>query len=122
LLKLCMEAKLNARYVQGNSPDRRDLVRGFADGLFPILIATVIVDEGLDIPRIGTLVLASGKKSKRCYLQRIGRSLRRKSSGENIVYIYDFMDKGNKYLEKHSKLRKKLYEAEGFDINVIKGI
>ena len=120
LLKLCLECGLNVRYVQGNSPDRRDLIRGFAEGLFPILIATVIVDEGLDIPRIGTLILASGKKSKRCYLQRVGRSLRRKVIGENIVYIYDIFDKGNRYLERHSKIRFKLYKEEGFDIKVVK--
>jgi superfamily II DNA or RNA helicase len=120
LLRLCQEAGLNAKYVQGSSPDRRDLVRGFAEGLFPILIATVIVDEGLDIPRIGSLILASGKKSKRQYLQRIGRSLRRKSSGENVVYVHDFLDIGNKYLEKHSKLRKKLYLEEGFAVTVVK--
>jgi len=119
LLKLCKEEKLNVRYVQGNSPDRRDLIRGFSEGLFPILIATVIVDEGLDIPRIGALVLASGKKSRRQYLQRIGRSLRAKKQGENVVYIYDIYDTGNKYLEKHSKIRKKLYLAEGFDVKII---
>jgi len=119
LLKLCKESKLNARYVQGNSIDRRDLVRGFAGGLFPILISTTILDEGIDISGINTLILASGKKSKRQYLQRVGRSLRRKQEGENIVSIYDFMDLGNKFLEKHSKIRKKMYLDEGFDVKIM---
>jgi superfamily II DNA or RNA helicase len=119
LLRLSQELGLNARYVQGSSTDRHDLVRGFANARFPILISTTILDEGIDISGIGALIIATGKKSRRQLLQRIGRSLRKKKVGENVVYIFDFMDMGNRYLEKHSKLRKKLYAVEGFDVTIV---
>ena len=87
----------------------------FKEGSLKILLSSSILDEGIDIERIDTLVLASARKSRRQILQRIGRGLRRKR-GENVVDIIDFFDLDGKYLEKHSRERLKLYKKEKFDI------
>lgn len=105
-------------FISGDSEHRAKALKDFKAGKLKVLIATSIVDEGLDINRIEVLVLLAGKKSRRQLLQRIGRSLRRKE-GENTVKIYDFMDFGNKYLEKHSKERMKIYKAEKFDMEFV---
>lgn len=81
-----------------------------------VMIATTIYDEGVDIPQINALILAFGGKSKRKVLQRIGRALRRKIDGENVVTIYDFWDHHNEYLERHSRGRLNLYLGEGFEV------
>lgn len=81
-----------------------------------VMIATSVYDEGIDIPEINSLILALGGKSHRKVLQRIGRALRKKQEGKNVVTVYDFWDWHNDYLEKHSKGRLKLYLEEGFDV------
>ena len=83
-----------------------------------VLIATTIVDEGLDIDKINVLILAGAKKSDRQYLQRVGRALRRKR-GENVVIIYDFYDTGHRLLDKHTKKRHNLYLKEEFDVTIV---
>jgi len=90
----------------------------FKAGEQKILIATNIVDEGIDISRIEVLILAGARKSRRQYIQRIGRGLRKKEQS-NTVQIYDFYDHGHRLLEKHSSQRLNLYNKEGFRIEDI---
>ena len=80
------------------------------------IIASTIFDEGVDIPEVGSLILAVGGKSTIKTLQRVGRALRPKK-GENEVEIYDFIDWGNKYLLSHSRQRLQDYMDEGFHID-----
>lgn len=81
-------------------------------------IATNIFDEGVDVPNVNTLVLAAGGKSHVRILQRVGRGLRQKTEGDNIVNIHDFIDDTNKHLIEHSEERMKVYEDEGFDFRI----
>lgn len=82
----------------------------------PAIVATPIFDEGMDLPAIKVLILAGAGKSHMKLLQRIGRGMRKKPSGENVVRIYDFEDRGDRYLEAHSVYRLSLYRKEGFDV------
>lgn len=49
-------------------------------------------------------------------MQRVGRGLRKKKTGENKVEVFDFYDLTNKHLKKHAEQRRKIYENEQFDI------
>lgn len=83
-----------------------------------VLVVSPIFGEGVNIPSVATVILASGNKSHIQLLQRIGRGLRRTDS-KDIVHVYDFLDGTNRYLLKHSEERYKLYKSEGFDISLI---
>ena len=109
---------INAVFISGSSEVRKEAFDAFKQGTLKILISTNIIDEGVDISRIEVLILLAGKKSRRQLLQRIGRSLRRKE-GDNVVNIFDFMDYGSKYLERHSKIRLKIYQQEKFEIEFV---
>lgn len=113
------QEKDNVDFIHGQSESRKGSLLAFRRGEMRVLISTSIVDEGIDISRIEVLVLAGGKKSKRQILQRIGRGLRRKE-GENKVIVLDFYDYDGKYLEKHSAERLKIYNKEGFNVEIIK--
>jgi len=89
------------------------------DGTEKVLISSSILDEGVDISGIDTLVLGAGGKSLRQTLQRVGRGLRKKKTGENKVDVYDFMDYTNKFLKNHSDERKKIYLNEGFEVKEV---
>ena len=106
---------IDAEFISGTSEVRESALAKFKAGDLHVLISTNIIDEGVDISRIEVLVMLAGKKSRRQVLQRVGRSLRKKA-GANVVHIYDFLDWGSKYLEKHSKERHAIYKQEKFDI------
>jgi superfamily II DNA or RNA helicase len=83
----------------------------------PILIATTLADEGLDLPSLDVLILAGAGKSETRALQRVGRVLR-PHPGKTGAVIVDFWDQAL-YLEDHSKQRYEIYRTEpGFDVEI----
>jgi len=83
-----------------------------------ILIAVFpLFQQGINIPTLNHIVLASSNKSKIRTLQSIGRSLRKTLAGQS--YIYDIVDHSNKFLPKQSKERIEYYEVADFKINHI---
>jgi len=107
-----------ADYVHGSldSRQRRDRLEAFRQGNLKTLIASTILDEGVDIANIGVLILAAGGRSGIRLLQRIGRGLRASESMRLVVY--DFMDVGNWYLLEHSRIRIGLMKNEGFEVKL----
>lgn len=75
-----------------------------------ITIATQIFDEGIDCRPLDTLILAGSGISQTRALQRVGRTLR-PYDGKNDAVIIDFED-NCKYMLKHSRKRKKIYQTE----------
>ena len=85
-----------------------------------VIIASPVGEEGIDIPDLDCIILASGGKAPIQILQRIGRGLRR-GTGDRVkrLRIYDFYDlqrSRKSMLRRHSEIRYKLYvETFGFD-------
>ena len=82
-----------------------------------VVIATSIFDEGVDLPEIKTLILGGGGKSDIKVIQRIGRGLRLKSDGSDLV-VHDFVDDA-KWFDKHSINRRKIFVDEGHEVVVV---
>lgn len=87
-------------------------------GEVDVLIATSVLDEGVDISGFRALIMAGGYKSLRLVLQRIGRVIRKKED-DNTALVYDFVDRQNQLLYKHSQDRIKIYKDEGFEIKYL---
>lgn len=85
-----------------------DIISDFDENKFSILISTNHLDEGIDLSNLDVCILASGGKKDRRIVQRIGRALRVNKTGK-YAYIVDFFDEGNPVLEKHSRMRMKLF-------------
>ena len=103
-------------YLKGEDPlnKRMEVINKFNNGEVPVLIGTNILQEGISISNMKTLIMASGGKAVTATIQRIGRVLRITKEKRQGVF-YDFIDAGNKYLFKHSKQRLSLYKKEGYD-------
>jgi superfamily II DNA or RNA helicase len=80
------------------------------------LVSSSISDEGLDIPAVDILILGVGNKSALKTIQRVGRGLRKKDVGENVVSIIDFIDSASSYLYRHSVARIRVYVNMELDI------
>ena len=79
-----------------------------------ITISSTIFDEGIDARSLDTLILAGAGRSCTRALQRIGRTLRTYTMGDDkkeFAIVFDFLD-NFKYLEDHSEKRRKIYETE----------
>lgn len=118
LIREALEAlKVKCSFVHGEMPISRvehEKAR-FEDGKIPVLIASPIFDEGIDVPAIKALIVADGGKSVRATLQKIGRGLRQKD-GENVLAVVDFADLTHRWLSRHSLDRIAIYEEEGFSV------
>ena len=98
-----------------NSEDRQNILNDMKSGKLKVLIASTILDEGVDISGINCLWLASGGKSFRQVLQRIGRGLRKKEDGSDVE-VYDFLDFTNRFLTRHTQERYRYYKTEKFQV------
>ncbi|UVT34931.1 DNA helicase [Staphylococcus phage vB_SauM-V1SA20] len=94
---------------------RKQKLDEMRNGKLKVMIATSLIDEGVDISGIRSLILGAGGKSLRQTLQRVGRALRKKKE-DNTTQIFDFNDMTHKFLYKHSNERRKIYEEEKFEI------
>jgi superfamily II DNA or RNA helicase len=94
-------------YGDEDSDVRKKALADFAHGNLPVLIASTILDEGVDVPTIDALIVAGSRKSRIRTMQRTGRGLR----GSRLVVV-DFANFTNKYLADHSLQRLKEYRGE----------
>lgn len=107
-------------YADGKQRDKAQIVTRFATGEGDVLVASMILKEGVNIPRIRNLVRTELGKSEITLKQIVGRAIR--SDGKNsTVLVHDFFIDGiikgtASYETKHSKRRIKLYKQEGFEI------
>lgn len=102
-----------------SSDDRDNAIKQIENNEIDVIIGTSIFNEGVSIKNIHLFINAAFGKSIVRTLQRVGRSLR-KMEGKEKAMIFDFTDSGNKYTEKHSKIRKNHYIKAGYtDISII---
>lgn len=99
---------------------RNEVFEKYENGEIGVLIGTYgILSEGISLNSIKTLIIAGGGKSDIQTTQALGRALRSKE-GKKEAVIYDFVDMGNKFLEKHSLQRAKIYKQIGFPSEILK--
>lgn len=106
---------------QSSATERKDAIEDLKDGTLNGVIASNIWDEGIDIANIKTVILAGAGKSEIKNLQRLGRGLRL-SSGKNMLQLVDFIDQTPGLLARHSKIRKELWQEQGFKVSVKQGV
>lgn len=89
-------------------------IEAFRDGEMDVLISTGVLKEGVNLPLISTLIIASGGRSKAYIKQWCGRA-ERKHESKTEVEVHDFYDIG-RYVQQHSRARVKIYTDELFPI------
>lgn len=120
LANLAKTQGLSLPVIRGSTTTevRADTISNLQSGKIKHIIATVVFDEGLDLPELRSIILAGGGKSKVAMLQRIGRGLRI-AKGKRSFALIDFKDTSGHILKRHSKLRREVWVGEGFDIEEV---
>ena len=111
--------KLGAEYqfLQGkdDSATREKAIDDIVSGKLKIVIATKIFEAGIDIPNLKVLILCDALKSYISVIQKIGRVLR-VMPDKRDVFIFDIVDRTNRYLWSAAKKRVRYYKDEGFEV------
>lgn len=104
-------------YLDGNAhtSTRQNAVVRLERGDIDILVVTVIMNEGVDIPQLRSVVMAAGGASPIEALQRVGRGTR-KVSGKTGFDVWDINDTGDKWTERHAKARIRAYGVEEYEV------
>jgi superfamily II DNA or RNA helicase len=108
--------ELKVNYIHVKVKDRLERLEKFKQGKYHILVSSLLIKEGKNLPLTKAIVYLAAGSSAITILQVIGRLLRKHKSKQK-VYFDDFRDKG-KYLSKHTRKRLKEYKLEGFTIKI----
>ncbi|NET10275.1 MAG: DEAD/DEAH box helicase [Symploca sp. SIO2B6] len=68
--------------------ERHAILQAFRDGTYRTLVASHVLNEGVDVPAATIAILLSGTGSTREYIQRLGRVLRR-GDGNKQAILYE---------------------------------
>lgn len=141
LEKMLWQTGISSEFVFGEHGNdwRKRKVRDLVSGRISVIICSVVFQEGIDVPELKSVVVASGGKSIIAALQRIGRGMRvDKATGKVDFDVYDIMDRGCgcavgakalgtpgfgvhsgcKWLDRHARDRMKAYTSEGYSTSV----
>ena len=113
--KMLVALGIDARVVVGTTKksDRKGDLSDLRSGDAPIVIATSLADEGLNVERLSRIILAFPEKARGKTVQRVGR-LTRLWSGKDPV-IFDVVDPLVETLVRRAGERKRAYRSIGMD-------
>lgn len=97
---------------------REQVLQDLREDKVDVLIASTVLDEGIDVSNINSVIYARGGLSDRKILQGLGRGLRQKKDNSYLHY-YDFIDTSHRYLFKHSKSRINLMIDQRFSVKIL---
>lgn len=120
LLELIPGSKLVFSSMSAKEGKREKIIAELTEGKIKCLIATSLADQGLDVPCVGTVIMAmGGKGGKNGYLieQRSARAQRTHGVKE-FGNVIEFYDAGHPMLVNQSWLRYKAYKRLGFEIRM----
>jgi superfamily II DNA or RNA helicase len=66
--------------------ERHDILQRFRTGEYPVVVTSRVLNEGVDVPEASIAIVLSGTGSRREYVQRLGRILRRREGKRAVLY------------------------------------
>jgi len=84
--------------------ERLAVLEGFENGLFEVLVANRVLDEGVDVPEAKVAIVIGGQGSTRQAKQRLGRILRRLGNARAV--LYEVICENTKEVQRSRRRRK----------------
>ncbi len=69
--------------------ERHDILTRFREGEYNTLVASHVLNEGVDVPDARVAIILSGTGSSREYIQRLGRVLRKGTDNNKLALLYE---------------------------------
>ncbi len=117
LVKYLQRAGVKAEFTWGehSAEWQARLIKNLERGALEVLVTSVVMQEGIDVPCLRSVIIGSSGKSIIASIQRVGRGTR-KEEGKDEFWVYDIDDRGCDVLERHSKERAAAYRREGYEV------
>ena len=80
----------HAAEVNGESPDRAEILRDFEEGKYNVLCNSMLLTEGWDCPGVDCIVVLRPTKIRSLYCQMVGRGTRL-APGKDHLLLLDFL-------------------------------
>ncbi len=96
--------------------ERHDILTHFREGEYKTLVASHVLNEGVDVPDARVAIILSGTGSEREYIQRLGRVLRKGTDNNKLAILYevvaeDTSEEGTSQRRRGSESRKEPRES-----------
>lgn len=86
------DSGFSAAEVNGNSPDRAEILRNFEAGKYNVLCNSMLLTEGWDCPSVDCIVVLRPTKVRSLYCQMVGRGTRLSpETGKEHLLLLDFL-------------------------------
>lgn len=69
--------------------ERHEILTLFREGKYKFLVASHVLNEGVDVPAASVAIILSGTGSAREYIQRLGRILRKGQDKDKFALLYE---------------------------------
>jgi len=108
LEKLVPEAKIGIAHGQMPEEALESVMLDFTQGKIDVLVCTTIIESGLDLPNVNTLIVDDADKFGLTQLYQLRGRVGR---GSNRAYAYFFYDKGKQLTDAAEKRLRTIFEA-----------
>jgi len=108
LEKLVPEARIGIAHGQMPEETLESVMLDFTQGKIDVLVCTTIIESGLDLPNVNTLIVDD---ADRLGLTQLYQLRGRVGRGSNRAYAYFFYDKGKQLTDAAEKRLKTIFEA-----------
>ncbi len=88
---------------QTKAAERRDVLRKFNAGDYPIVATSRVLNEGVNVPEANVAVVLSGSGTVREHVQRLGRILRKRGAKEAVLYEVITRDTSEQYISERRR-------------------
>lgn len=92
--RISQEFLIPAITYQTPVKERHDILTRFREGDYKNLVASHVLNEGVDVPEARVAIILSGTGSEREYIQRLGRVLRKGSDTNKLALLYEVVAEG----------------------------
>lgn len=79
-----------AIWGESSEASRQETLRQLADGTIKVVFSVDLFNEGIDVPKIDTILMLRPTESPTLFMQQLGRGLRR-SKGKTVCTVLDFV-------------------------------
>ncbi|MBL1210322.1 DEAD/DEAH box helicase family protein [Geminocystis sp. GBBB08] len=87
--RISQEYLIPAITYQTPVKERHQILTKYRRGEYKILVASHVLNEGVDVPDAKIAIILSGTGSTREYIQRLGRILRKANNTEKLAILYE---------------------------------
>ena len=103
--RISREFLIPAITYQTRAKERKWILDGFRGDVFPAIVTSKVLNEGIDVPSAKIGIILSGSASPREHVQRLGRILR-KSENRRTAILYEVVTSSTAEVNVSSRRRK----------------